>query len=328
MFLGPLLSSLLIQGVFSTILFPLLFSTHSRLLLYLLVSSNLLFSSLSRLLLYRLVSSSLLYSFKVSSLPSCSLFSSLLIKAFSLSSCVVFSSLLIQGFFLSFLSPLLLSFKVSSLPSCSPFSSLLYSFKVSSLPSCSLFSLLLIKAFFLYRLVSSSLLYSFKASSLPSCSPFSSLLYSFKASSLTSCPPSLFYSFKATSLPSCSSSLLLSFKVSSLPSCSNQLTCISFLFVASRSCFIFFFSGLTIGYSGRQLYILFSPYPYLYFISVLYIFSLVFVWFGILGGKLSSILSKARVKFLGVKVTRYVAQYPTHHETYASAKIYVATLHG
>ena len=52
-------SSLLIQSFFSTFLFPLLFS-------------SLPFSSHSRLLLYLLVPPSLLLSFKVSSLPSCS----------------------------------------------------------------------------------------------------------------------------------------------------------------------------------------------------------------------------------------------------------------
>ena len=130
-FLFPLLSSLLIKGVFSTILFPLLFSIHSRLLLYLLVSSTLLFSTHSRLLLYRLVSSSLLYSFKVSSLPSCSFFSFLLIKAFSLPSCVVFSSLLY-------------SIKASSLPSCSLLFSTNYGFFFSTFLCRLLFSSLLI----------------------------------------------------------------------------------------------------------------------------------------------------------------------------------------
>ena len=173
MFLVPLLSSLLIQGVFSTILFPLLFSTHSRLLLYLLVSSTLLFSTHSRLLIYRLVSSSLLYSFKVP----------------SLTSCPPFFSLLIQGFFSMVLFPLRFStihFLVSSTLLLSTHSrlllcrlvssSVLYSFKVffSTFLSPLLFSTHSRRL--LYHLVSSSLLYSFNASSLPSCPPCFSLL--------------------------------------------------------------------------------------------------------------------------------------------------------
>ena len=120
------------------------------------MSSSLLFSTHSKLLLYPLCFpfSFLLYPIKASSLPSCSsslLFSSLLysFKVSSLPSCFLFSFLLIKAFFSTFLCRLLFSthLKASSLPSCSPFSSLPYSFNASSLLIQGFFSLL-IQGFF------------------------------------------------------------------------------------------------------------------------------------------------------------------------------------
>ena len=203
-------------------MFPLLFSTHSRFLLYLLVPSS-LFYSLRLFFLYLLVSSSLLYSFKASSLPSCSLFSSLLysFKVSALPSCSLFSFLLIKAFFFStFLCRLLFSSllfsthsKLLLYPLCFPFSFLLYPIKASSLPSCSPFSSLLFSThsrFLLYLLVSSSLFYSLRLFSLPSCVVFSSLLYSFKSFFSTFLFPLLFSSLLIQGFFSTHSRLLFS----------------------------------------------------------------------------------------------------------------------
>ena len=203
--------------------------------------------------MFPLLFSSLLYSFKVSALPSCSLFSFLLIKAFSLY-LLVSSSLLFSTHSKLLLYPLCFPFpfllypiKASSLPSCSSFSFLLYSFKVSSLPSCFLFSFLV-----LYLLVSSSLLFSthLKASSLPSCSPFSSLPYLFKASSL------LIQGFLSLLIQGFFSTFLFPFSSVIIQGLFStflfQSLYLHFIFIRCFSfLFYFLFSGLTIGYSGR-----------------------------------------------------------------------------
>ena len=154
-------------------------------------------------------------------------------------------------------------------------SSFLYSFKASSLPSCPLFSFLLIKAFFLYLLVLSSLLFSTQSKLLLYLLVPPSLLFPTHSRLLFYLLVPLLFSYHSRFLhsPSCPPSFLLSFKVSSLPSCPElfsthsrlllyllvpllfsyhsrfllyllvpiTLICISFLFVASRSCFILFF---------------------------------------------------------------------------------------